>query len=136
MSNTVRPRQVWSEVPALREVQDAGRAAAARQLSRQLMPFGPVAQLVRTNSVLKHSVITPVDPTDAGGLLLYLPRATMDLAGATVVIVNNTDDVSAITVQTDGRDLIDGATTKSIGGAGRTTTILTVVSEGNWKVMV
>jgi hypothetical protein len=117
MRDEIRPRQTWTPDADLREAQDAQQAAVARELARPLRLFGSVAQIMRQSGSLHYDWITPVDPTD-NALVLALPKATQEIAGAAVVIV-----------------LIDGATTLSIGGLEQSTTILCCMGEGSWKVM-
>ena len=128
-----RPRQTWTEDPGLRETQDAARAAEAARLARQLRPLGPVGQTLRRSGALRHSEITIVDPTDEA-LTLTLPRATQGLAGAPVTVVNWSTSTAAITLQAEGGDTIDGATTLSIGGLTYSSTLLICLGAGRWKV--
>jgi hypothetical protein len=135
------PRQALVADRGLREVQDATRAAVARELAVPPRPFGPVARLIRTSDQVHAGEITPVDPTDAAaGVELTLPRTTAELLGQHVMVVNVSDSTNDIVlIAAEGSQIRDeggaAAETLTTSTAGSVTLLLCVDPE-YWQVVL
>lgn len=136
MTNRETPRQTFGPDRALREVQDAQRAAFARELTLFPVPLGrPENETQRADCRAQFDRPLAVDPT-AGAFSVALPRITRRDLGAIVSVFRVVNSANDVTLVPAGENTtIDGNSTLAIG-PGSSSCILMALQDEFWKVLV
>ncbi len=129
-----QPRQTFGADRALREVQDAQRAAQAREDALHPLPLGRPGATQREDCRASFNTPLPVDPS-AGAFTVALPRITRRDLGAVVSVFRVVNSANLVTlVPSDDETTIDGGSSLPLG-AGDSSCILMALLDNMWKVV-